>query len=202
MGVWVTVASEFHRAFYPEARRNERWRRKIHTAGLQPRRANDGGQLLSSLSTGNFVGTNMRGLQEDLKDFQRCVRSSQPQPRPPNKPKSSFYEGPPQRSGTLRERFFKVRVAEFTDGAYAMCSCANRCLGNPAGRSEERYLGLLTMTGECPGTLVESSQRLAHGACLEGTDHGRTNCVFPLANVDELHNRRYWYLVDVTIVRP
>lgn len=50
----------------------------------------------------------MRGLQGDLEDFQRCVRASQSQPRPPSKPKSSFYEGPPQRSGTLREGFFKV----------------------------------------------------------------------------------------------
>ncbi|CAM9171599.1 unnamed protein product [Ectocarpus sp. 8 AP-2014] len=56
----------------------------------------------------NVTGTNMRGLQGDLEDFQRCTHPGQSQPRPPNKPKSSFYEGPPQRTGTLRERFFKA----------------------------------------------------------------------------------------------
>ncbi|CAM9836272.1 unnamed protein product, partial [Ectocarpus sp. 13 AM-2016] len=55
-----------------------------------------------------LTGTNMRGLQGDLEDFQRCIHPGQSQPRPPNKPKSSFYEGPPQRTGTLRERFFKA----------------------------------------------------------------------------------------------
>lgn len=57
-----------------------------------------------------YVGTSIRELQEDLEDFQKCVLPTQSQPRRPNKPKSSFYEGPPQRSGTLRERFFKVSV--------------------------------------------------------------------------------------------
>ena len=50
----------------------------------------------------------MRAMQGDLEDFQRCVRPAQGQPRRPNKPKPSFYEGPPQRSGTVQERFFKV----------------------------------------------------------------------------------------------
>lgn len=50
----------------------------------------------------------MRGLQGDLEDFQRCIRPAQAQPRRPNNPKPSFYEGPPQRSGSAQERFFKV----------------------------------------------------------------------------------------------
>ncbi|CAM9952189.1 unnamed protein product, partial [Scytosiphon promiscuus] len=55
-----------------------------------------------------LTGTSMRELQGDLEDFQKCVLPVQSQPRRPNKPKSSFYEGPPQRPGTLRERFLKA----------------------------------------------------------------------------------------------
>ncbi|CAM9470914.1 unnamed protein product, partial [Laminaria digitata] len=56
----------------------------------------------------NANGTSMRGRQVDMQEFQRCVRPSRSQPRPPNKTKSSFCEGPPNRPGTARGRFFKA----------------------------------------------------------------------------------------------
>lgn len=52
----------------------------------------------------------MRGLQGDLEEFRRQMGLSRQSPRPPNKTKSSFFEGPAQRAGTIRERFFKVHV--------------------------------------------------------------------------------------------
>lgn len=66
----------------------------------------------------------MRGLQGDMEEFRQATAHHEQRPRPPNKAKSSFYEGPPQRPGSVRGRFLKVRGS--VDGVKAVIwFCSN-----------------------------------------------------------------------------
>ncbi|CAN0291510.1 unnamed protein product [Ascophyllum nodosum] len=56
----------------------------------------------------SVTGTSMWEIQEDLEDFRMCVNPQRSRPRPPNKMKPTFYEGPPQPPGTVRGRFLKA----------------------------------------------------------------------------------------------
>lgn len=79
------------------------------------------------------TGTNMRGVEQgDLDEFRRRMGQLQCQPRPPNKSKSSFYEGPPQRPGSVRGRFLKVWGA----GPEGRTGGGGRGRGSRRGRGE------------------------------------------------------------------
>ena len=69
------------------------------------------GVYFSSPRLAFTVGTSMWKIQEDLEDFRMCVNPQRSRPRPPNKMKPTFYEGPPQPPGTVRGRFLKVKPA-------------------------------------------------------------------------------------------
>ncbi|CAM9987354.1 unnamed protein product, partial [Discosporangium mesarthrocarpum] len=50
----------------------------------------------------------MRGLQGDLEEFRQRISKFRPRPHPPNKTKSTFFEGPPRPPGSARARFIKA----------------------------------------------------------------------------------------------